>query len=129
MAGLECAIDLWLEVDQAEVRRKSMALTDLFIQLVDERCAGFDLQVASPRQREQRGSQVSLRHPDGYRIMRALIDRGLIGDFRTPDLMRFGFAPLYTRYVDVWDAVEVLQQVILAREFERPEYATRLAVT
>jgi kynureninase len=61
--------------------------------------------------------------------MRALIDRGVIGDFRTPDLMRFGFAPVYTRYVDVWDAVEVLQQVVTAREFERPEYATRLAVT
>jgi kynureninase len=129
LAALEVAIDLWLTVDQEEVRRKSMALGDLFIRLLDERCAGMGLEVASPRQRQERGSQVSVRHRDGYRVMRALIDRDVIGDFRTPDLMRFGFAPLYNRYVDVWDAVETLRDVLQSGAFERPEYGTRLAVT
>ena len=81
LAALEVGVDLWLRVDQEEVRRKSMALGDLFIRLVDERCDGLGLEVASPRERQRRGSQVSLRHRDGYRVMRALIDRGVIGDF------------------------------------------------
>ncbi|HYM48991.1 MAG TPA: kynureninase [Candidatus Limnocylindrales bacterium] len=129
MAALEVAVDLWLRVDRTEVRRKSMALGDLFVRLVDERCAGLGLELASPRERQQRGSQAAVRHPEGYRIMRALIDRGVIGDFRTPDLMRFGFAPLYTRYVDVWDAVDALREVVTSRAYERPEYGTRLTVT
>jgi kynureninase len=129
MAALEVAIDLWLEVDRAEVRRKSMALGDLFIRLVDESCQGLGLEIGSPRERQRRGSQVSVRHPDGYRIMRALVDRGVIGDFRTPDLMRFGFAPLYTRYVDIWDAVASLREVLTTGAFDRPEYGTRLTVT
>src|SRR2546430_1861085 len=82
-----------------------MALGDLFIRLVDERCDGLGLEVASPRERQRRGSQVSLRHSDGYRVMRALIGRGAIGDFGTPDLMGFGLNPLYTRYVDGWHAI------------------------
>ena len=129
MTALEVAVDQWLRVDQAEVRRKSMALGDLFIRLVDESCQGLGVEIASPRERQQRGSQVAARHPDGYRVMRALIDRGVIGDFRTPDLMRFGLAPLYTRYVDVWDAVAALRDVLRSRAHERPEYGTRLLVT
>jgi kynureninase len=129
MLALEVAVDTWLQVDQSEVRRKSMALGDLFIRLVEETCRGFDLQVASPREAARRGSQVSLRHPEAYRVMRALIDRGLIGDFRTPDLMRFGLAALYTRYVDVFDAVHCLHEVMKTSAWQRPEYATRLTVT
>ncbi len=129
MAALEVAMDLWLRVDQFEVRRKSVALGDLFIQLVDETCSGHDLTVASPIDGSIRGSQVSLRHAEGYRILRALIDSGVIGDFRVPDLMRFGFAPLYTRYVDVWDAVGRLRHVLESRAWEQPQYARRLAVT
>ncbi len=129
MAALEVAIDLWLRVDQVEVRRKSVALGDLFIRLVDETCAGYDLTVASPRDASIRGSQVSLRQPEAYRIMRALIDAGVIGDFRVPDLMRFGFASLYTRYLDIWDAVARLRHVLESRAWEQPQYATRLAVT
>jgi kynureninase len=72
---------------------------------------------------------VSLRYKEGYGVMRALIDRGIIGDFRTPDLMRFGFAPLYTRYVDVFDAVRGLREVLTSRAWDRQEYKTRLAVT
>ena len=129
MAALEVAVDIWLRVDQAEMRRKSMALGDLFLKLVDDSCRDLDLTVASPREAGERGSQVSLRHKDGYRVMRALIDRGIVGDFRAPDLIRFGFAPLYTRYVDIFDAVEGLSDVLLTRAWQRPEYGTRLTVT
>ena len=129
LLALEVAVDMWLRVDQKEARRKSMALGDLFIRLVDETCRDLGLEVASPREAAQRGSQVSLRHKEAYRVMRALIDRGVIGDFRTPDLMRFGFASLYTRYVDVFDAVQCLREVLATRAWQRPEYATRLTVT
>ena len=129
MLALEVAIDLWLRVDRKEARRKSMALGDLFIKQVDETCRDLGVEVVSPREADLRGSQVSLRHKEAYRVMRALIDRGVIGDFRTPDLMRFGFAPLYTRYVDVFDAVRHLREVLTSRAWERPEYATRLPVT
>ena len=129
LMALEVAIDLWLRVDQQEARRKSMALGDLFIKLVDETCRDLGLEVASPRHATTRGSQVSLRHQEAYPVMRALIDRGVIGDFRTPDLMRFGFAPLYTRYVDVFDAVRCLHEVLVTKAWQRPEYRTRLAVT
>ena len=129
MLALEVAVDLWLRVDQKEARRKSMALGDLFIKQVDETCRDLGVEVVSPRDAEMRGSQVSLRHKEGYRVIRALIDRGVIGDFRTPDLMRFGFAPLYTRYVDAFDAVRRLRDVLTSRAWDRPEYSNRLAVT
>jgi kynureninase len=129
LLALEVAIDLWARVEQEEARRKSMALGDLFIRLIDEKCRDLGLEVASPREAGRRGSQVSLRHPESYRVMRALIDQGVIGDFRTPDLMRFGFAPLYTRYVDVYDAVRCLREVLAGRLWQRPEYGTRLTVT
>ncbi len=129
MLALEVAVDIWLRVDQKESRRKSMALGDLFIKQVDESCRDLGVEVMSPRDADARGSQVSLRHKEAYRVMRALIDRGVIGDFRTPDLMRFGFAPLYTRYVDVFDAVRRLREVLSSRAWDRPEYLNRLAVT
>ena len=129
MTALEVAVDMWLRVDQQEARRKSMALGDLFIRLVEENCRDLGLEVASPREARARGSQVSLRHEEAYRVMRALIDARVIGDFRTPDLLRFGFAPLYTRYVDIFDAVRCLREVLMSRAWQRPEYATRLTVT
>jgi kynureninase len=129
LTSLESALDLWLEADIQQVRGKSIALTELFIDLVEARCDGYDLKVASPREASRRGSQVSIRQPNGYRIMRALIDRGVIGDFRPPDLMRFGFAPLYTRYVDAWDAVEALRLVLQENTWQKPQYEEKLAVT
>jgi kynureninase len=129
MLALEVAIDLWLRVDQHEARRKSMALGDLFIKLVDETCGELGIEVASPRDAKMRGSQVSLRQKEGYRVMRALIDRGVIGDFRTPDILRFGFSALYTRYVDVFDAVRRLREVLTSRAWDRAEYTNRLPVT
>jgi kynureninase len=129
MKALEAGIDLLLEVDQQALRRKSIALTDAFIALVETRCAAWGIEVASPRASEARGAQVALRHAEGYAIMQALIGRGVIGDFRVPDLLRFGFAPLYVRFVDVWDAVETLGAVMAGRVWDQPAFKERAAVT
>jgi kynureninase len=129
LAALEVAVDLWLRIDMAAVRSKSMRLGDRFIRLVDERCAPYGFEVVSPRDAMVRGSQVSLRHDEGYAIMQALIDRGVIGDFRAPDVMRFGFAAPYTRHVDVWDAVETLCVVMEHGVWREPRYSTRAVVT
>ncbi|MEU8106057.1 kynureninase [Nonomuraea muscovyensis] len=123
-AALDAALDIWERVPMARVRAKSMALTSLFLDLVGDR-----LEVASPREPERRGSQVSLRHPDGYPVMRALIERGVHGDFRAPDILRFGFAPLYTRYVDVHDAAATLAEVLDKELWRDERYARRLPVT
>ncbi|MFW8314602.1 hypothetical protein, partial [Klebsiella pneumoniae] len=84
------------------LRRKSLALTDLFIKLVEERCAEFPLTLVTPRNHADRGSQVSFEHPEGFAVIQALIARGVIGDYREPRIMRFGMTPLYTSFADVW---------------------------
>jgi len=134
LAALECGVDTVLAAEPhgglAALRRKSLALTDLFIALVDARAGGFGLAVATPRDRDRRGSQVSLTLADGgYSVMQALIACGVVGDFRAPDLLRFGVTPLYTRYVDVWDAVDRLVAVMASGEWRAPRYAVRAAVT
>ena len=112
-----------------------MALTDYFITLVEARCAGHGLTLISPRDAAQRGSQVSFTHTSdtgefgGYAIISALIEDGVIGDFRAPDVLRFGFTPLYTRFVDVWHAVDRLATVMEERRWDRPEFRTRKKVT
>lgn len=128
MVALDEALRVFDDVELSAVRAKSIALTDLFISLVDERLPG-EFTVATPREPEQRGSQVSLRHLHGYEIVQALIDRGVIGDFRAPDIARFGFAPLYLSHVAVWDAVDVLVDVMANRVWADPRYAVRNAVT
>jgi kynureninase len=129
MIALEEALSTFDGVDLAVLRRKGQALGDLFVALVDQRLAAHGFGLASPRDAARRGSQVSLTHPQGYAIMQALIDRGVIGDFRAPDILRFGFAGLYVRHVDVWDAVEVLAEVMATGAWNRPEYLERKAVT
>jgi len=129
MAALDAALDAWDGIDMAAVRAKSVALCDLFIELVEERCAGAGLRLASPRDADRRGSQVSFRHAEGYAVMQALIDRGVIGDFRSPDLLRFGFTPLYLRYIDVWDAVDALADILASGSWNRDSYKRRAAVT
>jgi kynureninase len=134
LAALECGVDTVLAAGRAggiaAIRAKSVALTDLFIALVEARCGGHDLTLATPRNAAARGSQVSFAHPThGYEIMRALIDRGVIGDFRAPDILRFGFTPLYTRFVDVWDAVDRLRQVLESGAWRDPKFAIRARVT
>lgn len=110
--ALEAALEVWEGVPLDAVHHKARALTGRFIELADDHLAPLGAAVVTPRDPEARGAHVSLRHDGGYPVMRALIGRGVIGDFRPPDLLRFGFAPLTTRYVDVWDAVETLRQVL-----------------
>jgi kynureninase len=110
MAALESSVDLLLEAPMEEVRRKSVALCDAFIALVDEHCTDAGLELVSPRDGRARGSHVSYRHSRSERAMQSLIAGGVVGDFRPPDLMRFGFAPLYLRYADVGEAVARLAQ-------------------
>jgi kynureninase len=128
-APLNASLDIWERVDLEQVRAKSVALTSLFIDLADELRAPYGLELVTPRDPERRGSQVSLRHPDGYPVMRALIDRGVHGDFRAPDILRFGFAPLYIGFADVYDAVATLAEVLEKEHWRDERYQRRLAVT
>jgi kynureninase len=134
MSALECGVDVFLRAEalggMAALRRKSLALTTLFIELVELRCAGHGLTLVTPREPTQRGSQASFAHATGgYPIMQALIARGVIGDFRAPDLLRFGFTPLYSMFVDVWDAVEQLKAVLDSDEWNEAHFNRRAAVT
>jgi kynureninase len=134
LAALECGVDALLEVEalggMAALRAKSVALTDLFIRLVEQRCGGDGLRLLTPLDAACRGSQVSFRRHEGaYAIIQALIARGVVGDFREPGLMRFGFAPLYLRFIDVWDAADHLAQVMWREEWRQPRFHRRAAVT
>ncbi|MXO74288.1 kynureninase [Altererythrobacter aerius] len=129
LAALEVGVDLFLEADMATVRAKSLSLSGLFIERMAPLCAGHGFRLASPENPAERGSQVSYSHPEGYAIMRALIARGVIGDFRAPDIVRFGFTPLYTSHADVAAAVAVLAEVMETGAWDRPEYRSRAAVT
>jgi kynureninase len=128
LSALEAALEVFDGVRPADLRAGSLSLTDLFIALVEARLPGaFDL--LTPREHDRRGSQVSWRHPQAYGVVQALIRRGVIGDFREPDVARFGFAPLYVTHADVYDAVEHLVQVLANDEHLDPAYATKNAVT
>lgn len=129
MLALEAALEAFDGVDLRLVRAKSEAIGELFIRLVQQELAGFEFGLASPRSADERGSQVSLSHPDGYAIMQSLIARGVIGDFRAPDLLRFGFAVLYVRYSDAWDAVTTLKQIMVRDDWQRDEFRRRQTVT
>ena len=129
LAALECGVESVAEIGIPQLRAKSVALTELFIGLVDRDCGGHGLELGSPRDPARRGSQVALRHPEGYAVMQALIAAGVIGDFRPPDLLRFGFAPAYVRFVDVWDAVARLRGILDRRSWDRPEHRVRRKVT
>ncbi len=129
MTALECGVDLFLTADLDTIRRKSLKLSELFIDLVEQRCAAHALELITPREPEKRGSRICLRHADGYPVMQALIAQGVIGDFRAPDILRFGFTPLYMRYCDVWDAVDRLAAILDAHSWDRPEFKQKAAVT
>ena len=134
LVAFESALEVFEQVDMVEVRRKSNALCQLFIELVEARCAGHGFELITPREAGLsapliRGSQVSFAHPQGYAIIQALIKRGVIGDFRDPDVMRFGFTPLYLGYGDVFDAVEHLGAVMEAREWDVAAFKSRASIT
>ncbi len=127
MAALEAALDVWEGVDMAALRARSLELTALFIEEVEARCPR--LQLVTPRAPDRRGSQVSFRFAEGYAAMQALIARGVIGDFRAPDIMRFGITPLYIDEADIRRAVDVLAEVMDGDLWDDPAYRTRAAVT
>ena len=127
MTVLDAALDAFDGVTMAEIRARSIELTEAFIARVEAACP--ELALNSPRDPAQRGSQVSLRHPQAYAVMQALIAAGVVGDFRAPDLMRFGFAPLYNRFVDAWDAVDRMADILSRRAWDEPRFLARKAVT
>ena len=127
LRALETALDIWDLVTMADVRARSIELCDAFIAAVEGACPTLTL--ASPRVAAERGSQVSFRHPEGYAIMQALIARGVIGDFRAPDILRFGFTPLYTTMEDVGGAAAVLSDIMANALWDRPDYKRRARVT
>ncbi|MFK7752838.1 MAG: kynureninase [Sedimentitalea sp.] len=127
MSALSTALDVWDMADMGDVRTRSIELINLFVELVEQACPMLDL--ASPRDGHQRGSQASFRFEHGYSAMQALIARGVIGDFRAPDIMRFGFTPLYIDEGDVRAAVAILADVMDNQLWDNPAYQTRAAVT
>ncbi len=129
LLALEEGMEIFHDIDMTDVRQKSQALTSLFIELVETRLADRGFELATPRDAARRGSQVSWGHEHAYAIMQALIAGGVIGDFREPNLLRFGFAPLYNQYVDVFDAVAAMIEVMDSDAWDRHEFRTRQEVT
>ncbi|WP_170608045.1 kynureninase [Ruegeria arenilitoris] len=127
MAALASALDIWDTVDMTDVRSRSIELTELFLKRVEATCP--DLELASPRDPNERGSQISFRFKEGYAAMQALIARGVIGDFRAPDIMRFGFTPLFIDTADVEQAVEIMSKIMKDMLWDNPEYKIRQRVT
>ena len=127
LAALETALDVFESVDLHDIRSKSIELSDLFIAEVERRCP--DLALVSPNDSALRGSHVSFAYAEGYAVMQALIDRGVIGDFRAPDILRFGIAPLYLDADDVIRAASVLEDIVVQRAWDRPRYRQRQTVT
>ncbi|WP_323021120.1 kynureninase [Pararhodobacter sp.] len=127
LAALDAALDVWDGVEIADLRARSIELCEAFIKGVEAACPGLEL--ATPRDPAMRGSQVSFRHPEGYAVMQALIARGVIGDFRAPDILRFGFTPLYIGLAEVEGAVKILAEILATNAWDRPEFKTRAKVT
>jgi kynureninase len=127
LRGVEAALDAMEGVRVAALRQKSLALTELFMARVSALLQGLD--IMTPRQASLRGSQVGISFDKGYAVVQAMIERGVIGDFRAPDLMRFGFAPLYVRFADVWDAADLLAECISAEVWRNPRFNRLLEVT
>ncbi len=129
LAALDAALDVWNGVDMSLLRTKSSALGDLFIEEVERQCLGYGLRLASPRNAAERGSQVSFHCDRGYAVMQALIADGVIGDFRSPDILRFGFNALYITYANIVEAARRLKCVLDEEKWNRPEYLQRAKVT
>jgi kynureninase len=129
LAALEAGVDLQLQADPRAVEAKGLALAELFIAEVEAHAADSALELASPRDPARRGLHVAFAHPHGYAVVQALAARGVIGDFRAPDIARFGFSPLYQSYAGVWDAARAMAEVLAARAWDQPQFHARAAVT
>jgi len=128
LAALEAGLDTFDGIAMADVEAKSRTLLALFIDEVETRCGG-EVSLFGPREIARRGSHVCFAHPEGYAVMQALIARGIVGDFRAPDLMRVGFTPLYTRFGDAWRAADALAEILETREWDQPRFRERKKVT
>ena len=129
MVALDCGLATFAEISISDLRRKSLSLSDLFWRMMDAHCGKFGFACVSPRDHAFRGSQLSFAHEHAYAIMQAIIERGVIGDFRRPDLLRFGFAPLYLRHTDIWDAVMTVCDVMHSGAWKAKRYQQRNTVT
>lgn len=129
LSALEVGVDLILEADMAEIRRKSLALGDLFIEHMQPLCDAYGFELVSTQGHAERGSQIAYAHPHGYQIVQALKEFDVIADFRAPDILRFGLTPLYLRYQDIVETVERLEKVCATRAWDKPQYHQRAAVT
>jgi kynureninase len=128
LTALDAGLDTFADIRMADVEAKSRALLELFIDEVEARC-GDEVRLFGPRDLAARGSHVCFAHPEGYAVMQALIARGIVGDFRAPDLMRFGFTPLYTSFEDAWRAADALADILAIREWDQPRFRERRKVT
>ncbi|HXH00297.1 MAG TPA: kynureninase [Sphingomicrobium sp.] len=129
LAALESGIDTFSGVSMGAIEVKSRRLSQLFVELVEEQCSGQDLRLVSPREPERRGSHVSFAHDEGFAIMQALIARQVVGDYRAPDVIRFGFAPLYNSFEDIVTAATILAEILQRREWDQPRFRERARVT
>jgi kynureninase len=129
MTALEASLEVFDHVNMRDVRAKSVAMTTLFIDLMRPLCLEFGFALISPADADKRGSQVSFSHEHGYTIMQALIANDVIGDFRAPNIVRFGFTPLYLRFQDVQDAVRRLEAIMREERWRDPVFQTRNKVT
>lgn len=129
LAAMEAGLSVWERVDIDLVREKSITLSQSFLRIVETQLGSSEIALASSRAPERRGSHLAFHHPNAYEVIQALIARGVIGDYREPDLMRFGFTPLYTRFADVWDAAVSLVDVIKRKEWDQTQFRQRSAVT
>jgi len=129
MAALECGVHGFDGVSMDALWTKSAALFDLFAALVEGSCAGQDLECISPADPAQRGSHISYRHPHAFELCQALIADGVIGDFRAPDVVRFGLTPLYLRFEEIWSAVERMAAILATGRWREPRFAVRGKVT
>ncbi len=125
MALVTCGLDIHTRIGMPAIRAKSIALVELFIELAEARCADLGIVLASPREAAERGSQASFTHENAYAVMQALIARGVVGDFRAPDIIRFGFAPLYIGFEEVWRSVEILHDVLASEQWRQPQFSQR----
>jgi kynureninase len=122
MSTLDAALDVWQDVDISQVREKSIALADVFIKLVQTHLCLSDLRLCSTEDSSQRGSQLAFSHTDAFAICQALIEKGVIADFRAPNILRFGFTPLYTSFEEIWQAVAILAEVVKSQLYTQPRF-------
>ena len=129
LRGVEAGIGANEGISLAQIRYKSQQLTGLFINRVSMMADKYDLTIVTPIDPDQRGSQVSIGFANGYPVIKALIERGVIGDFRQPNIMRFGFAPLYLSFADVWRACDILEECLEGKAWLNPAFCQQDAVT